>query len=80
MLVIEFGCVTVTCVGPNVEEQPFISFTVTKYVPAKILVTESNDPRSYRVNSDKLISTGFRPNKNIEIAISEMVEKFISWM
>ena len=39
MLVIEFGCVIVTCVGPNVEEQPFISVTVTKYVPATKLFT-----------------------------------------
>jgi nucleoside-diphosphate-sugar epimerase len=53
-----------------------IANTVTKYIDAEIVVTESNDPRSYRVNSDKLLATGFRPKKTIEIAIEEMVSLF----
>jgi nucleoside-diphosphate-sugar epimerase/glycosyltransferase involved in cell wall biosynthesis len=52
-----------------------IAERVTRYAPAKIVVTESNDPRSYRVNSDKLLATGFRPNKTVEDAIREIVEK-----
>lgn len=39
---------------------------------AKITVLPSNDPRSYRVNSDKLLATGFRPNKTVEHAIDEI--------
>jgi nucleoside-diphosphate-sugar epimerase len=39
---------------------------------AKITVLPSNDPRSYRVNSDKLLSTGFRPKKTVEMAIDEI--------
>jgi nucleoside-diphosphate-sugar epimerase len=39
---------------------------------AKITVLPSNDPRSYRVNSDKLLSTGFRPKKTVEHAIDEI--------
>ena len=39
---------------------------------AKITVLPSNDPRSYRVNSDKLLATGFRPKKTVEIAIDEI--------
>lgn len=39
---------------------------------AKIIVLPSNDPRSYRVNSDKLLSTGFRPKKTVENAIDEI--------
>jgi nucleoside-diphosphate-sugar epimerase len=53
-----------------------IAKLVTKYVPAEITVTESNDPRSYRVNSDKLLATGFRPNKSVEHAIREIVEAY----
>jgi nucleoside-diphosphate-sugar epimerase len=53
-----------------------IAKTVTKYIDAEIIITESNDPRSYRVNSDKLLATGFRPKKTIEIAIEEMVKLF----
>lgn len=39
---------------------------------AKITVLSSNDPRSYRVNSDKLLATGFRPKKTVEDAIDEI--------
>lgn len=39
---------------------------------AKITVLPSNDPRSYRVNSDKLLAAGFRPKKTVEIAIDEI--------
>jgi nucleoside-diphosphate-sugar epimerase len=53
-----------------------IAQMVTKYVPAEITVTESNDPRSYRVNSDKLLAKGFKPKKKVENAIQEIVEKF----
>lgn len=39
---------------------------------AKIIVLPSNDPRSYRVNSDKLLATGFRPKKTVATAIDEI--------
>lgn len=55
-----------------------IAKLVTKYVPAQIEVTESSDPRSYRVNSDKLLSTGFKPKKSIEDAIQEIAIKYNS--
>lgn len=51
-----------------------IAHMVTKYIPVEIEVTESNDPRSYRVNSDKLLATGYQPKKNVEIAIREIIE------
>jgi nucleoside-diphosphate-sugar epimerase len=53
-----------------------IAKMVTKYIPVEIDVTPSNDPRSYRINSDKLLATGFRPKKTVEHAISEIVSKF----
>lgn len=53
-----------------------IAERVTKNVPAKITITASNDPRSYRVNSDKLLKTGFRPKKTVNDAIVEIVGKY----
>ena len=51
-----------------------IAKLVTKHIPAEIRVTESNDPRSYRINSDKLLATGFSPKKSVEKAILELCE------
>ena len=50
-----------------------IAEMVAKHVDAEIIVTPSNDPRSYRVNSDRLLATGFRPKKSVEDAIKELV-------
>jgi nucleoside-diphosphate-sugar epimerase len=40
---------------------------------AEIVITPSNDPRSYRQNSDKLVATGFNPNKDVATAIDEIL-------
>jgi len=53
-----------------------IARLVTKYIPAEISVTPSNDPRSYRINSDKILSTGYKPKKNVEDAIKEIINQF----
>jgi nucleoside-diphosphate-sugar epimerase len=53
-----------------------IAQLVTKHVPAEIVVSASNDPRSYRVNSDKLLATGFKPKKTVEHAVQEIIEKY----
>jgi nucleoside-diphosphate-sugar epimerase len=50
-----------------------IANMVVKHVNADVVVTPSNDPRSYRVNSDRLLATGFRPKKTVEDAITEMI-------
>jgi len=55
-----------------------IAKQVTRHVPAEIVVTASNDPRSYRVNSDKLLATGYRPKKSVEDAIRDIILKFRS--
>ena len=55
-----------------------IAKLVTKHVPAEIVVTDSNDPRSYRVNSDKLLATGFKPKKGVEDAVREIIGKYHS--
>ena len=53
-----------------------IANMVSRHVPAEIVVTPSNDPRSYRVNSDKLLAAGFKPKKKVEDAICEIIEKY----
>tara|TARA_B100001057_G_scaffold501283_1_gene623182 strand:- start:24530 stop:25471 length:942 start_codon:yes stop_codon:yes gene_type:complete len=45
-------------------------------IKSEINVTSSNDPRSYRQNSDKLISTGFKQKYCIDDAIDEIIKKF----
>jgi nucleoside-diphosphate-sugar epimerase len=53
-----------------------IAELVTKYLPVEIEITASNDPRSYRVNSDKILATGFKPKKKVEDAIIEIIDKY----
>ena len=55
-----------------------IAQMVTEGLPVEIEVIESSDPRSYRVNSDKVLATGFTPKKGVRDAISEIVEKYNS--
>ena len=49
---------------------------IKKKTGAKINVKASNDPRSYRQNSDKLISTGFKFKYNVDNAIEEIISKY----
>ena len=53
-----------------------IAKLVTQHVPVEIAVTPSNDPRSYRINSDKLLATGFKPKKTVDDAIREIIDKY----
>ena len=53
-----------------------IANLVTEFVPVKIEVTKSNDPRSYRLNSDKLLETGFKPKYGVVYAIREIIGNF----
>lgn len=55
-----------------------IAERVIERAPAKITVSESKDPRSYRVNSDRLLATGFRPKKTVDDAIRELVHQYRS--
>lgn len=50
-----------------------IANMVKDKINCEIVVTPSNDPRCYRVNSDKLLATGFKPKKNVATAIDEIV-------
>lgn len=43
---------------------------------ASITTTPSNDPRSYRQNSDKLLNTGFKPMFSVDHAVDELSHAF----
>ena len=47
-----------------------------KKIPSEINILSSNDPRSYRQNSDKLLSTGFIQKYNVDDAINEIISKY----
>tara|TARA_B100000401_G_C52328124_1_gene495038 strand:- start:49 stop:588 length:540 start_codon:yes stop_codon:yes gene_type:complete len=49
-----------------------IAKMIQKELGAQIVVKASNDPRSYRLNSDKLLKTGFKPKKGVKNAINEI--------
>jgi nucleoside-diphosphate-sugar epimerase len=49
-----------------------IAEMVAKHTNATITIKPSNDPRSYRVSSAKLLATGFKPSKTVEDAIKEI--------
>ena len=55
-----------------------IANKVVKHIPAEIIVSQSNDPRSYRLCSQKLLDTGFKPKYRVDDAIKEIVEHFKS--
>lgn len=53
-----------------------IAEMVKNKLGAEIVVSESNDPRSYRQNSDKLLNTGFKQSYGVDYAINEIVEAY----
>ena len=55
-----------------------IANIVKSKIDCEIIVTDSNDPRSYRINSNKLLKTGFSPKKNVEQAIDEIIIAYYS--
>ena len=55
-----------------------IANKVVAHIPAKVIVSESSDPRSYRLCSQKLLATGFKPKYCVDDAIKEISEKFKS--
>ena len=53
-----------------------IAKKIQKKIECKIKVKNSNDPRSYRLNSDKLIKSGFKPHFGINDAIKELTSRY----
>jgi len=50
-----------------------IAERVKRHIPAEIVVSPSNDPRSYRLSSRKLLATGFQPQATVEDAIRDLI-------
>jgi nucleoside-diphosphate-sugar epimerase len=53
-----------------------IAQSVANVLPTNIVVTPSADLRSYRLNSDKLLETGFKPRKTVADAVSEIIAAY----
>tara|TARA_B100000427_G_C15485682_1_gene585179 strand:+ start:473 stop:1411 length:939 start_codon:yes stop_codon:yes gene_type:complete len=53
-----------------------IAEKITEFIPAEIVVTESDDPRSYRQNSDKILATGFAPKYGVEDGIKDVIKEY----
>lgn len=57
-----------------------IAKEVQKSLGCEIDITPSNDPRSYRLDSSKLLKTGFTPKKGVANAITEIADAYNSGM
>lgn len=55
-----------------------IAETIAEHIPATINIEPSDDPRSYRINSDKILAAGFKPKKSVGDAISEVAKAYRS--
>ena len=66
------------CYNAGFENMSIIDIAnlVKSKVGAQVVVTESNDPRSYRQDSSKLLSTGFTPSKSVSSAIDEIINAY----
>ena len=53
-----------------------IARAVTREIPASIEVKPSNDPRSYSICSDKLLATGFEPQRTVQMAVHEIAAAY----
>jgi len=53
-----------------------IANRVAKKSGAEIVISESNDPRSYRQDSSKLFSTGFTQEYDVDHAIDEIINAY----
>jgi len=53
-----------------------IAERIAAKIPCEIEITPSNDPRSYRVNSDRILAAGFKPEKSVDDAITEVIASY----
>ncbi len=70
---IESGCYNAGFENMSIYE---IALKIKEKTNASIEVTESNDPRSYRQDSSKLLNTGFIQKYNVEDAIDEIISSY----
>ena len=50
-----------------------IAKLIQSKIDCEIEIKDSNDPRSYRLDSNKLVRSGFIPKSNIDNAIEELI-------
>jgi nucleoside-diphosphate-sugar epimerase len=55
-----------------------IANRIAAAIPVDITMLPPNDPRSYRLCSDRVLATGFTPKKNIAAAIAELADAYRS--
>ena len=55
-----------------------IAKKVAKIIPSSIIIKKNNDPRSYRQDSTKLLSTGFKRRFSVDDAINDIKAKYES--
>jgi nucleoside-diphosphate-sugar epimerase len=53
-----------------------IANRIAAAIPVEIAMLPPNDPRSYRLCSDRLLATGFTPKKNVAAAIGELADAY----
>jgi len=53
-----------------------IATLIAARIPADIQTTPSDDPRSYRLCSDRLRATGFAPKKTVAVAVDELSDAY----
>ena len=53
-----------------------IAKLVSKYIPSKIIISKINDIRSYKLDSTKLLKTGFRQQFKVKDAIIDLKNRF----
>ncbi len=70
---IESGCYNAGFENISILE---IAEMVKNKLGAIIDISESNDPRSYRQNSDKLLNTGFKQQYGVAFAINEIIDAY----
>jgi len=71
--VIESGCYNAGFENVSILD---IAKLIQSKVSCEIEIKPSNDPRSYKQDSTKLLNTGFLPKKNISVAIDEIISEF----
>tara|TARA_B100000886_G_scaffold283409_1_gene207697 strand:- start:2915 stop:3868 length:954 start_codon:yes stop_codon:yes gene_type:complete len=69
------GCYNAGFENMSIKE---IALKIQKKTNADIQITESNDPRSYRQDSSKLLKTGFKPKYTIDDAIDQIISAYES--
>ena len=53
-----------------------LAYKINKIIPSKIKIVTSNDPRSYRQSSKKLLSMGFIQKYSVEDAILDLKQRY----